>query len=458
MSTRGSRPAQTPEAAQAELRQIATSLHQAYPEAYPPSRGFDVIVTPWKDELTARARPMLLILLVTTTFVLIIACANVGNLTLTRLVSRETEMSIRAALGAPTSALRRQLLAENLVLSVLGGIVGLVFAVGGLSLLISYAGRFTNRTGEIGIDVWVLGFTMLVAITIALLFAWAPRLTFVNDPARAMAGAGRSAGSPGRRRAQRLLVVSQLAASFMLLIGAGLLTRTLMQLYAVDPGFDLANVLSLQAPDFTAQSRDKRLQFSQEVLDRVKGQASVQNAAMTSAAPLAEAMQMPTAIKVDGAEDGNAQVIVTRIVSNSYFETVGTQIKAGRTFQSTDIQKAPPVVIISEAMAKYYFKDQNPIGRTLAWRMGPNWSPAAQIVGIAGDTHADGLTEKPKMTLYRADTQANAVSTLLVRTAGSAEQSRHASSRRSVRSIRTGPSITCRRSKSCVTRRSRRNG
>ena len=415
-------PGQTPEAAQAELRQIAKGLHQAYPEAYPPSRGFDVIVTPWKDELTARARPMLLILLVTTTFVLIIACANVGNLTLTRLVSRETEMSIRAALGAPTSALRRQLLAENLVLSVLGGIVGLVCAVGGLSLLISYAGRFTNRTGEIGIDVWVLGFTMLVAITIALLFAWAPRLNFVNDPARAMAGAGRSAGSPGRRRAQRLLVVSQLAASFMLLIGAGLLSRTLMQLYAVDPGFDLANVLSLQAPDFTAQSRDKRLQFSQEVLDRVKGQASVQNAAMTSAAPLAEAMQMPTEIKVDGAEDGNAQVIVTRIVSNSYFETVGTQIKAGRTFQSTDIQKAPPVVIISEAMAKYYFKDQNPIGRTLAWRMGPNWSPAAQIVGIAGDTHADGLTEKPKMTLYRADTQANAVSTLLVRTAGSAEQ------------------------------------
>jgi putative ABC transport system permease protein len=414
-------PGATPEAAQAELRQIASSWHQAYPESYPPARGFDVVVTPWKDELTVRARPMLMILLVTTTFVLIIACANVGNLTLTRLVSRETEMSIRAALGAPTAALRRQLLAENLVLSVLGGLVGLVFAVGGLNLLISYAGRFTNRTGEIGIDGWVLAFTMIVAITIAMLFAWAPRLTFVNDPARAMAGAGgRTAGSPGRRRAQRLLVVSQLAASFMLLIGAGLLTRTLMELYAVDPGFDLGNVLSLQAPDFTAQSRDKRLQFSQEVIDRVKGQASVQNAAMTSAAPLAEAMQMPTEIKVDGAENGNAQVIVTRIVSNTYFDTVGTEIAAGRSFERTDIQKAPPVVIISQAMARFYFRDQSPIGRTLAWRMGPNWSPAAQIVGVAVDTHADGLTEQPKMTLYRPDTQASAVSTLLVRTSGSA--------------------------------------
>lgn len=354
-------PGQTPEAAQAELRQIARGLHQAYPEAYPPARGFDVIVTPWKDELTARARPMLLILLVTTTFVLIIACANVGNLTLTRLVSRETEMSIRAALGAPTSALRRQLLAENLVLSVLGGIVGLVFAVGGLNLLISYAGRFTNRTGEIGIDGWVLAFTMAVAIAIAMLFAWAPRLNFANDPARAMAGAGgRSLGSPGRRRAQRLLVVSQLAASFMLLIGAGLLTRTLMQLYAVDPAFDLANVLSLQAPDFTAQSRDKRLEFSQEVLDRVKGQSSVQNAAMSSAAPLAEAMQMPTEIKVDGAEDGNAQVIVTRVISSGYFETVGTQVITGRGFQLTDNQKAPPVVIVSQAHGEVLLQGSKP--------------------------------------------------------------------------------------------------
>ena len=122
-----------------------------------------------------------------------------------------------------------------------------------------------------------------------------------------MAGAGRSAGTPGRRRAQRILVVSQLAASFMLLIGAGLLTRTLMQLYAVDPGFDLANVLSLQAPDFTAQSRDKRLQFSQDVLDRVKGQAAVQNAAMASSAPLAGAMTMPTEIQIDGTERGSAQ-------------------------------------------------------------------------------------------------------------------------------------------------------
>jgi len=420
-------PGETAETAQAELRQIASRLHQAYPDAYPAARGFDTLVTPWKDELTAKARPMLMILLVTTAFVLIIACANVGNLTLTRLVHRETEMSIRAALGAPASLLRRQLLAENVVLSVLGGALGLVLAVGGLNLLISYAGRFTNRTGEIDIDGWVLGFTMLVAIAIALLFAWAPRLTFINDPARAMAGGGgRSAGSLGRRRAQRLLVVSQLAASFMLLIGAGLLTRTLLQLYAVDPGFDLANVLSLQAPDFAAQSRDKRLQFSQEVLDRVKSESTVQSAAMASSAPLAGSMAMPREIRVDGGDPDAAAaavMVVGRVISSGYFETVGTRLVSGRPFQATDIATSPPVVILSRSMARFYFRDESPLGRRLSWKLfNGKWSPPAEIVGVAADTHADGLTEQPRQTMYQPDTQVSAQSTLLVRTAGSTDQ------------------------------------
>jgi len=420
-------PGATPEQAQAELKQIASQMHQAYAEAYPANRGFETIVTPWKDELTARARPMLIILFVTTLFVLIIACANVGNLTLTRLVSRETEMSIRAALGAPASALRRQLLAENLLLSVMGGVLGLVLAYIGLNLLISYAGRFTNRTGEIGVDFWVLGFTMIIAIAIAMLFAWAPRLNFTNDPARAMqAGAGgRTAGSTGRRRAQRLLVISQLGASFMLLIGAGLLTRSLMQLYAVDPGFDLANVLSLQAPDFTAQNRDKRLQFSREVLEQVKAQSTVQSAAMASQAPLDGSMAMPREIRVDGADNGEgaAPLVVTRVISTDYFNTIGTAIVAGRAFQNTDVQTAPPVVILSQTMARLYFKNDDPIGRHISWKNFNNtWSKPAEVVGVAGDTRSDGITKDPMPTMYQPDTQTNAVSTLLVRTAGSTDQ------------------------------------
>jgi len=286
-------PGATSASAQAELRQISAALHQDHPEAYPNSRGFDIVLTSWKDELTAKAKPTLIILLVTTIFVLVIACANVANLTLTRLVQREREMAIRAALGAPASMLRRQLLAENLVLSVLGGALGFALAMAGLNLLIAYTSRFTSRAGEIGLDAQVLAFTFVVSTTMAMLFAWAPRLTFMNDPVRAMsAGGGRATGTRGRRRAQRLLVVSQLAVSFMLLIGAGLLTRSLLRLYAVDPGFNLENVLSLEAPANFQQANpavnaQRAAQFGLDVVARVKEEASVANAAMASVAPLA---------------------------------------------------------------------------------------------------------------------------------------------------------------------------
>jgi putative ABC transport system permease protein len=414
-------PGATAGAAQAEIRQIAARLHEADPAAYPKRRGFDTVVTPWKDELTAKAKPTLIILLVTTIFVLVIACANVANLTLTRLVQREREMAVRAALGAPGFLLRRQLLAENLVLSVLGGLLGLVLAVSGLNLLIAYAGRFTNRTGEIALDAWVLGFTLVVSIAMALLFAWAPRLTFMNDPTRAMGSGGRSTASVGRRRAQRLLVVSQLAASFMLLIGAGLLTRTLVRLYQIDPGFDLANVLSLQTPDFAQHNREQRMQFSRDVLERVKGEAAVQAAAMASAAPLAGSTAIPREIRVVGDPESasGAPATVVRVVSGAYFTTIGTKLISGRTFQPTDLPTSPPVVILSESMARYYFKQGSPVGRSVTWKLGNgNWSPPAEVVGVAADSRADGLEKRPMHTMYQAETQTAAQTTLLVRTAG----------------------------------------
>jgi predicted permease len=426
-------PGATSSNAQAELRNIAAALRQDHPEAYPTSRGFDIVVTPWKDELTAKAKPTLIILLVTTIFVLIIACANVANLTLTRLVQREREMAIRAALGAPAAALRRQLLAENLVLSILGGALGLGLAVAGLNLLIAYTSRFTSRTGEIGLDARVLVFTLVVSTAMAMLFAWAPRLTFMTDPVRAMsAGGGRNTGTRGRRRAQRALVISQLAASFMLLIGAGLLTRSLLRLYAVDPGFNLENVLSLEAPANFEQTNpavnaQRAAQFGLDVVERVKGEASVRNAAMASAAPLAGSFPQQREFRIDGADVdalSSAPRTVTRVVSGSYFQTIGTPLKAGRPFQPTDTRTAPPVVILSESMAKYYFKTGDAIGRRISWKIingitgAVTWTPPAEVVGIVADTRADGIDQAPMHTLFQPDTQSFAPSTLLVRTSG----------------------------------------
>ena len=437
-------PGATPSSAQAELKQIAATLHRDHPEAYPASRGFDIAVLPWKDELTAKAKPTLVILLVTTVFVLIIACANVANLTLTRLVQREREMGIRAALGAPAGRLRRQLLAENLVLSVFGGLLGLGIAVAGLNLLIAYTARFTNRTGEIGLDGTVLAFTLVVSTGVALLFAWAPRLTFMDDPVRAMSVGGRSTGSRGRRRAQRALVVSQLAASFMLLVGAGLLTRTLMRLYAVDPGFDLANVLSLQAPNFATVSDPNRLlQFNKDVLEQVKSESSVKNAAVASAAPLAASFPQQREFRIDGADAdavASGPRTVTRVVSSSYFETIGTPLKTGRSFQATDTRSSPRVLILSESMAKYYFKSGDAVGRRISWKLtngitgAVSWTPPAEIVGIAGDSRADGIDQAPMHTIYQADTQTFAPATLLVRTAGNTPDRL---ARRVVETIRT---------------------
>ena len=422
-------PGATPERAQAELRTITAALHEAHPLAYPKSRGFDIVVTPWKDELTAKAKPTLMILLVTTLCVLVIACANVANLTLTRLVQRERELSVRAALGAGMSLLRRQLLAENLVLSIFGGVLGLGLAFAGLNLLITYTARFTNRTGEIALDWRVLLFTISVAVGVALLFAWAPRMHFANDPARAMMSGGRSTSSIGRRRAQRLLVVSQLAASFALLIGAGLLMRTLMSLYAVNPGFDLSNVLSLRASDFANNTIDRQRQFTTDMIERVKGEAAVKNAAVASTAPLAAWTSQQLEFRIDGADAdavGSGPRTVQRLVSGSYFATIGTPLKAGRTFQETDTPKSQRVTILTESMAKYYFKNDNPIGRYISqkntdFRTGAvSWSKPMEIVGVVADSRADGIDQAPLHTMFLPDTQSQfgPPSTLLVRTAG----------------------------------------
>jgi len=344
-------------------------------------------------------------------------------------VQREREMGIRAALGAPASLLRRQLLAENLVLSVFGGLLGLAFAVSGLNLLIAYTARFTSRVGEIGLDGRVLVFTLVVAMMMALLFAWAPRLTFLDDPVGAMsAGGGRSTGGRKRRHAQRLLVVSQLAASFMLLIGAGLLTRSLMRLYAVDPGFDLEHVLSLQAPNFVQQTTPERLrQFGLDVIERVKAESSVKNAAMASAAPLAGSFPQQREFHIDGADAdaiSSGPRTVFRVVSGSYFETIGTPLVAGRSFQVTDTRTSAPVVILTESMAKYYFKTDSAIGRRISWKLtngitgAVSWTKPAEIVGIVADSRADGIEQAPMHTLFQPDTQSFTPSTVLVRTAG----------------------------------------
>ena len=414
----------TVEAARAEVDGIAANLHASYPESYPEGRGYEIVITPWRDLITQQARPMLLILFGTALFVLVIACANVANLTLTRLIRQERELAIRAALGAGLARIRGQLMAENLALSLAGATLGLVLAVTGLDLLVSYASRFTARTGEIGIDLFVLAFTLIIAVGAAMLFAWAPRLPFSQDLGASLtaAGGGRATGGVNRRRAQRALVVSQLAISFVLLVGAGLMTRSLIKLNRVDPGFDLENVMSMDMPDFSGQSQPQRFEFSRTLVGRVTQFPQVDAASMASGAPLQGRFVTPRAFGVEGREllpNPPTPPTLLKFAGPDYFRTVGTTLLAGRTFESRDHAEAPRVAIINESMAKFYFPDRDPVGRRMATvRFNGALGPWATIVGVVADTKEAGLDREPVHAYFQALEQNFAQTTLLVRTKG----------------------------------------
>ena len=291
----------------------------------------------------------------TVALVLLLACANVANLTLTRIVRRDRELTIRAALGAGRRRLRTQLLTENLVLSLGGAGLGLVLAVFGLGLLVQYANRFTVRTGEIAIDVPVLLFTITVAIAVAVLLAWAPTLPGVPNLGNAASAAGGARGAVGlpRKHVQRLLVVSQLALSFTLLIGAGLMVRSLMNLTRVDTGIDYESVVAMQAPNTTGLAQDENLLLMDQVIEQIRHFPGVRTAAHATRAPFEPVTLTQRSFRVEGlSDDGIASPMgQMNAVSPDYFQTVGIPIVSGRGFTSTDVAQSDSVVIINQRMA-----------------------------------------------------------------------------------------------------------
>jgi len=242
-------PGATVEGAQTEVDQVSTRIHAEYPEAYEPAAGYTVTVTPLQEVLTRRATSTIYLLWTTAAFVLLIACASVANLILTRSVRRERELVVRAALGAGSARLRRLLLSESLLLAVAGSALGFVVALAGVNVLTTFAARFTPRASEIALDGTVLAFTAGVAALVALALGWAPSLPGSSDAAGSLAAGGvRHTGGRRFKRLQRSLVVAQVALSVTLLSGAGLLVRTLMNLYEVDIGADLDGVLTVEVP------------------------------------------------------------------------------------------------------------------------------------------------------------------------------------------------------------------
>ncbi len=408
--------------AQDEVDRIAARLHDEHPEEYPPEWELGLRLMPWREELVRRARATLLILLGTALSVLLIACANVANLTLTRLVRRDREVAVRRALGATGWRMRRLLFAESAVLAVFGAALGLFIAYVGMDALTAYTQRFTSRTGEIGIDATVLGFNLAIAAGVALLFGLVPAAGAESRLAESLsAGGGHATAGRQSRLVQRLLVVGQVAVCFILLVGAGLLLRTLANIYSVDPGYDLANVMSFEAPNFGEFTVPGQRQFARDVIRQVGDIPGVASVAVVGRPPLGGAQAFPMRFRTeDTPEDAIVATIPTvfQAVTSQYFTTLGMELRRGRLLTDDDREETELVVVLGESMARHYFGQDDPLGQRIAFnRFGNRFSDWHTVVGIVADARLTAITQVGVHAIYLSLYQAFPGSTVMVRTA-----------------------------------------
>lgn len=416
-------PGASLEGAQSELSAISTRLHQEYPEVYLPDLNYGIEAIPWHEELTRNARGTFLFLMGAVGVILLLAMANVANLTLTRLIRKQGELATREALGARPVDLRLQLTAEHVLLGLIGGSLGIAFAYLSRNALAAYASRFTVRSQEVGIDWTVLGVTLGGGMLLAAALAWLPGLPIAPGVDRVASAQSKATDSRRRKQVQRGLVVSQLALSFTLLTGAGLLVRSLIELSAVNPGFRTEQVLTFQTPagalGFGAATDGP---FFEQVLDEIRGYPGVRSAAAASWVPLGGTVT-PTAqsVRIDGADDGadRSNLVSSNFVSPGYFEALAIPLLAGRYIDETDRAETVRAIVLNESMARAHFGAADPIGRRIALSTnGQNWPEPYEIVGVVADSRDLGMEREGVHTFYRPSAQASWGPTILVATDG----------------------------------------
>ena len=414
------KPGATRERAAGDTEAVCGRFTQENPGVYSAASGFTATALPVRDELTREARPLLLILLGTAGFVLLIACSNIANLSLARLLRRERELAVRAALGADRGHLIRQLLTESVLLSFAGGAVGLLFASSTLSMLTTFVGRFTSRTSEIGVNGRVLLFTVAVSFATGIIFGILPAFSSRADLVSAMKQGSKGAGnSPARRRIQSALIVVQVAVSVVLVVGAGLLLTSFYRLQKIDPGYRPDNVLSAEAfPNFTRYPNgDSQVRFYEPVLRRLEAEPGVLSVAVTNAVPLSAIQPGSIPIQIRGERDTAEEQRPTgdvNVVSPGYFTTLSIPLLDGRDFTSADKADSGPVVIINRGMTKFW--RGTPIGSQLSIDRGRSW---LTVVGVAGDVRLYGLDRDTIPQLFIPLTQSAGIAgRFVVRTQG----------------------------------------
>ena len=423
-----------------EVGSVYDRMQRDHKDAYDPGSHYRVAVIPFKEALGERARLTLWILMAAAAFVMIISAANVANLTLMRGVRREHEMVVRAALGAGVGRLRRLLLVENLLLTLTGAVAGLGIAVAGVKLLTSLAERYSARASEIRLDAQVLGFTLLVAVALALLLSFLASLPREGSFAeRIAAGVRRLTGDTRKQRLQRGLVVAQVAVSVVLLAGAGLLTRTMVQLSQVNTGLKSEDVLTVQVPllqmsNVAATGTDPREVFKavmqsdaaakvryDQIRREIVGLPGVLEVGVGSSTPL-KASMTSFEVKAEGksVKVGEATPRADfRTAAPEYFSAAGIPLIKGRPFAATDGVGAGKVVIINQTLADKFFPGEDPIGKRIAWTgellkftpISPEWRT---IVGVAGNTQDGGMDAPLRPAVFMPFVQELSISGVIV--------------------------------------------
>jgi putative ABC transport system permease protein len=407
--------------AQAEMDTIAARLAQQYPES---NTRLGAVVTPLHEQVVGDIKPALLVLFGAVGFVLLIACANVANLLLARAAVRQKEIALRLALGASRSRLTRQFLTESILLAALGGGVGFVLSVIGINVLKTFIPENISQAQAITIDGKVLLFTVLVSLATGLIFGLAPAAQASNfNLNETLKEGGRDSGAGGRgNRLRGLLVISEVAVSFILLIGAGLLINSFLRLRNVDPGYRPKNVLTMKValPELKYPDKERRAPFYRELLRRVQTLPGVQSTAVASNLPLTYTGDS-IVIWVEGLADpppDQKPTIVTRVISPHYFGTMGIQLVQGRDFTAQDKTDSPGVVVISERTAHHFWPGENPIGKRLKPGTAASPRPWMEVIGVVKDVRQMELAAEPKLQMYLPHEQVNAFppNALVIRT------------------------------------------
>jgi predicted permease len=412
--------------ARAELRAVYARMLSAHPEIYKAQDRYRIDVTRMRDQINSKARAVLWILLAASALLFVIACSNVANLILARAVRREPEFATRSALGGTSAAFRRALLAEGLVMCGTGALAGVAIAAPMVNVLARYASRFSVRALDLTLDFSLVWIGVALALVAAIFLAFVPRLPSPDSSHGLALSSSGARVSGGSNRRLRILAVTQITASFLLLAGAGALLKTLLVLEKTQPPFEIAHVLAVNLPVVSEGRTPQQVRdFYHEVVRRVSVLPGVAQAASGFTVPWRDgrALNISFAFAVEGARRENGQDDLRarfRTVSPGFFSTLGVPILAGRDFRDTDKDGSERVVIVSQSVARQLFPGREAIDRHLLWTdgvmkfIGISTEPR-RIVGVVPDVDDENIIPAPAMTVYQPSDQEGWSSRLFVR-------------------------------------------